>query len=131
VPREEGFEHLRKGSEVVAKALDLYFKGLSLRKVAEHITEFYGVSVNHVVVYKWIKNYVELIRDYVEHLEPQLSGVWYADEMTLRVGGEWRWLWNVMDEGTRFLIAFVVTSKRGRGRQEGLQGRQENGQVKA
>ena len=110
--REEGFEGLRKGPEVVAKALDLYFKGLSLRKVAEHITEFYGVPVSHQAVYKWVKNYVQLIKDYVEHLEPQLSGRWYADEMALKVGGEWRWLWNVMDEGTRFLIASVVSSKR-------------------
>lgn len=48
----------------------------------------------------------------MEHLKPQLSCTWYADEMALKAGGEWRRLWSVLDEATRFLVASVVTSKR-------------------
>ena len=37
VPKEEGFERLHKDLDTVVAALDLYFRGLSFRKVAEHL----------------------------------------------------------------------------------------------
>lgn len=32
--------------------------------------------------------------------------------MMVKVGGDWRWLWNVMDEGTRFQLASVISKER-------------------
>jgi len=108
----EGFEGFQNHPEIVASALDLYFKGLSVRKVAEHISSFYNVSVHYSTVYWWIKRYAQLIYDYMVWCEPELSGTWYADEMCIKVGGKWRWLWNVMDSETRLLIASIVSSER-------------------
>jgi len=108
----EGFEGFQNHPEIIASALDLYFKGLSMRKVAEHISNFYNVSAHYSTVYWWIKRYAQLIYDFTVNLEPELSGSWYADEMCIKVGGKWRWLWNVMDQDTRLLIASVVSSER-------------------
>jgi transposase-like protein len=60
---------------------------------------------------------VTLLNDYVSTLTPQLSGKWHEDEMKLKVkGGEiendgtqWKWLWNVMDKGTRFQLAAEIS----------------------
>lgn len=108
----EGFEGFQNHPEIIASALDLYFKGLSLRKVAEHLTSFYSMSVHYSTVYWWIKRYAQLIYDFMMSFEPELSGSWYVDEMCLKIGGRWRWLWNVMDSETRLLIASVVPSER-------------------
>ena len=102
----------RKGANVVALALDLYFKGLSLRKVSDHLADAYGIYVHHTTIYRWIKRFVKLVVEFVDELEPNLSDRWAADEMSIKVGGKWRWLWNVMDTETRFLIASIITSER-------------------
>jgi transposase-like protein len=112
VPRPDGFERMREDPDVVALALDLYFSGLSLRKVAKHLREVHYKPVSHVAVYRWAKNFVELISEFVYELRPELCGIWYADEMSLKVRGRWAWLWNVMDRDTRFLLASIVTSER-------------------
>ena len=102
----------QKGAHVVALALDLYFRGLSLRKVSDHLANAYGIYVHHTTILRWIQRYAKLISEFVNVLDLNLSGTWYADEMSIKVGGKWRWLWNVMDGETRFLIASIITSER-------------------
>lgn len=68
--------------------------------------------MSFVAIYNWVKRYVMLIGEYVSTLTPQLSGQWNVDEMKVKVAGEWRWLWNVMDKETRFLVASAISEKR-------------------
>ncbi|MEM2094551.1 MAG: DDE-type integrase/transposase/recombinase, partial [Candidatus Bathyarchaeia archaeon] len=89
-----------------------YFKGVSLRKIAHHIEQFYGLKVAHTTLYNWIKRYTKLIEAYVEKLEPKLSAIWHVDEMKAKADGKWVWLWNMMDEETRFLLTSMITKKR-------------------
>jgi len=107
-----GFEKMKATPQVVTVALDLYFKGISLRKVVDHLKQFYGVKVTHVAVFKWIKKYVQIMKDYVDSLFPKVSGIWHSDEMTLKIDGEFKWLWNVMCNQTRFWLASHITEKR-------------------
>jgi len=59
-----------------------------------------------------VKNYAKLISEYVYTLHPELGSTWIADEMCIKVRGEWMWLWTVMDMETRFIIAQIVSSDR-------------------
>ena len=108
----EGFAKMRFDPKIIALALDLYFKGISLRKISDHIKQFYGVKVGKSAIHKWLRKYCEIINDYASQLEPGLSDVWNADEMMVKCGGKWFWLWNVMDSGTRFLLASQISEKR-------------------
>ncbi len=38
--------------------------------------------------------------------------MWHSDEMKVKVKGEWKWIWNVMDNETRFLLACKLTESR-------------------
>jgi len=49
---------------------------------------------------------------YVSQFKPKLGSVWHADEMMVSVGGNWFYLWNVMDEFTRFHLASVISKGR-------------------
>lgn len=107
----------RYDPEVIVLTLDLYFKGLSLRKISDHLKQFNGLDMPHQTVWYLTDKYVKLLNDYVSTLTPQLSGKWHEDEMKIKAkGGEveedgtqWKWLWNVMDKGTRFQLASEIS----------------------
>lgn len=107
-----GFEKMRANPHAITVALDLYFKGVSLRKIVDHLAQFERVNVSHVAILKWIQKYVELMRDYVDTLKPELSKVFHADETKVNVRGSWVWLWHLMDGDTRFLLANHVSQGR-------------------
>ena len=48
----------------------------------------------------------------MEEHPAQTSGEWVADESTVKVGGEQFWNWNVMDKGTRYLLASHLSKER-------------------
>lgn len=97
--------------KVITATLDLYFKGVSLRKISDHLKQFYDLNVNFTTLYHWIKKYVKVMSEYLRQLVPETSGTLCADEMQVKVGGEWRWLWDVMDKETRFLLLHKYRKK--------------------
>jgi len=104
-----------------AMAVDLYFSGFSIRKIKRFLQEYYRVRVSHVAIYKWLRKYGRLVVRYTEQFKPQLSGVWNADEMMVKAAhepvrygeGRWFWLWNIIDNQTRFLLSNKLSLKRG------------------
>jgi transposase-like protein len=108
----EGFKHLKGSPEMVLTALDLYFKGLSLRKIADHFVQFKQVKVSPSTVLRWTNDYMALISEYVKDLKPEVSARWHADEMMVKAGGKWLYVWNCMDAKTRFILSERVTKSR-------------------
>jgi putative transposase len=107
-----GFEKMKNDSKIVTLSLDLYFKGISLRKITDHINQFYGVKISHISIYKWIRKYTKIIGKHVDKLTPNVSGIWHTDEIALNVKGGWKWMWNLIDHNTRFLVASHITDTR-------------------
>lgn len=97
---------------IITLCLDLYFKGVSLRKISDHLKQFHKQEVNYSTVYRWIEKYVGLMNDYVSTLKPELGDTWLTDEMMVKIDGDWTWLWNTMDEETRYQLVSVVTHER-------------------
>jgi len=106
------FEGMKNKASIVAAALDLYFRGLSLRQVAQHIESAHGVKISHATVYNWIKKYVELVNEFVKTLNVKSSERWHADETLVKVKGDHVVLWSLLDSETRFLIAMHVSSSK-------------------
>jgi len=114
-----GFEHSKKNPKIICAAIDLYFKGVSLRKVADHIKQFYEVKIDNTSVLRWIQRFADVVSPFVNSLEaPHLSGIYHVDEMMIHVRrekheiGHYQWLWNVMDNTTKFWISGMVTQRR-------------------
>ena len=70
---------------IVTTTLDLYFKDVSLRKIADHLKQCYSLDIDHSTVYRWISKYTEIIEAYVATLEPELGDIWHTDEMRSRL----------------------------------------------
>lgn len=113
-----GFANNKVNSKIITVAIDLYFKGVSLRKVKEHLNLFYGIDVSPSSVLYWIRKFGEVVAPYVDQFQPQLSGVYHVDEMMIHVRkethpkGHYSWLWNMMDNTTRFWISSKVSQRR-------------------
>lgn len=107
------FQRMRNRAAAIVSGLDLYFRGLSLRQVAEHLEFTHGINVTHSTVHNWIKKYVNLVNDYVKTLQVNSSSRWLMDETLLRVSGRHMVLWGLLDSETRFLLASRISSKRG------------------
>jgi transposase-like protein len=56
----------------------------------------------------WIKKYVKLMQDYVEKIVPNVSDTWRADELYVKIKGDMKYLFALMDDETRFWIAQEV-----------------------
>jgi putative transposase len=107
-----GFEGMWHDPRVVTTTLDLYFKGVSLRKISDHLKQCHGLEVNHSSVYRWICKYTDVMEAFIKTLEPEVGNIWHADEMKIKVKGEWKWLWNMMDEKTRFQLVSMIAETR-------------------
>ncbi len=125
VENETGFEYVKATPKAITVALDLYFKGVSQRKIVDHLKQFEGVEVTQPCVLQWIRKYIEIMKGYLDGFTPQLGSMWHSDEMMqnvrntepIRVGqdakeGNYSWVWNLLDHETRFLIASQVTKHR-------------------
>ena len=106
------FEQMKASPKVICATLDLYFKGVSLRKISDHLKQFYDLNIHFTTVFHWIKKYVIIMDEYVRQFKPQLSDIWNVDEMMISVNGDWYYLWNVIDDETRFHLASVVSKER-------------------
>lgn len=65
-----------------------------------------------MTVHRWIEKYIGIMNEYVNTIQPDIGGVWHADEMMVKIDGSWEYLWNVIDELTRFQLASVVSTER-------------------
>ena len=108
----DAFEKRKADGKAITLVMDLYFKGVSLRKIQDHLKQFYSLEIHHETIRRWINDYMTVINGYVSELKPEVSKQWHADEMMVKAGGKWLWVWNCMDSQTRFLLAERVTQTR-------------------
>jgi len=106
-----GFERMKASPQVITSAMQLYFTGESLRNVQKFL-RLQGVTVSHVAVYRWIRKYVRLMEKYLEQIKPQVSDTWRADELFVKVSGNMKYLFAMMDDETRFWIAQEVADSK-------------------
>lgn len=106
-----GFEKMHATPQVITSAMQLYFTGESVRNVQKFL-RLQSVNVSHMGVYKWIGKYVSLMQKYLDKITPKVSNVWRTDELYLKVKGNNKYLFALMDDETRFWIAQQVADKK-------------------
>ncbi len=70
-----------------------------------------GVQADHVTLYRWVQRFApELEQRRRRHLRP-CRGPWHVDETSVRVAGQWRYLYRAVD-GTGQTIDFRLSATR-------------------
>jgi transposase-like protein/DNA-directed RNA polymerase subunit M/transcription elongation factor TFIIS len=114
---DKGFCQMKNSPKTITLTLDLYFKGVSQRKIVDHLKQFENVEITQPTVMSWIKKYLKLLAKYSEKYKADVGNIWHSDEMTVFIKKEgekkyYQWIWNVMDAKTRYLLACQVTETR-------------------
>src|SRR6476620_9804017 len=103
---------MRNNTKVIVTSLNLYYGGLSMRKVVEQIENIFDEQLSQSTIHYWIHKYAKLVKAYVETLKPSLSGKYHHDETEIKVDGNGRYLWETIDEDTRYIVATLLSESR-------------------
>ena len=114
---DKGFCRMKNSPKTITLTLDLYFKGVSQRKIVDHLKQFENTEVSQPTILSWIKKYLKLLAKYSEKYKADVGNIWHSDETTvfIKKDGEkkyYQWIWNVMDAKTRYLLACQVSETR-------------------
>jgi transposase-like protein len=71
-----------------------------------------GVDVTHQTIYNWIVKYTKTMKEYLNKINPQVGDAWRADEIFVKVRGELKYVFSIMDDETRFWIAQEVADRK-------------------
>ncbi len=109
-----------KGANITLSliAFDLHCKGVSLRDIRNHIWQIYCIEKSVSTLHRWIIKLTGTMQEALSSFKPEVGNKWLADETFLKVNGNMRYLWNIMDYETRCHIVSVLTE--GRGAEEAL-----------
>ena len=83
--------------------MQTYYQGNSVRDIANGL-EMIGVDVSHVAVYQWIAKYSAMSDEFLNTIIPRVGNWYRADEIFVKIYGEIRYLFNSMDDDTRYWI---------------------------
>ncbi len=97
---------------IVVKSMDLYMKGESYRSISNTLKQFNNINISQVGVMTWIKKYIIVMDNYLKQFNPVVSDTWHTDEQFIKVKGNQKYIWNCMDNQTKFLLASDVSHKR-------------------
>jgi transposase-like protein len=110
--KDLAFKGLKADGKTVTLALDLFYKGMSQRKIKDTIAQFMNVEVSQPTINRWVQRFTRLINEYAETLKPQVGDVFAVDELKLKQHGKWRWLWSALDKETRFWLCSHISTER-------------------
>jgi len=96
----------------VASALDDYYKGKSINDIRDSLNAHYQNCPSSKSVYAWIQKYTDDVSKRFRDYHPEVGNVWIADETVLEIDGKNVWMYDIIDEKTRFLLATRITTAR-------------------
>jgi transposase-like protein len=106
-----GFERMKHNPKAITAAMQLYFSGESLRNTQRSL-KFIGAEVSHQTISNWIEKYTVLMKNYMDKLQPNVGDLWRADEVYVKVKGNMKYLFALMDDETRYWIAQEVADSK-------------------
>ena len=114
--KDDGFFRMRNNAQKITSSIDLFFNGLSTRKVQAHLKAFFPHNASNVSVYNWVIKYSRKITKFTDGLKLEVGAELQIDEQSHNRLGNQNWLIDSIDTKTRFVVA--STFKKSRGQEE-------------
>ena len=118
---DDGFFRMRNHPKKITCALDLFYRGVSTRKVQEHFDAFFPHNCSNKTIYKWIIKYSKVISGYTNSLKLSVGAEVQIDEVEYhrrkshksKLGNEKNWFIDSICPKTKFLVASDYFKSRG------------------
>jgi transposase-like protein len=78
---DDGFYRMRNNPIKVTQAIDLFYRGVSTRKVQEHLGVFFPHNASNVSIYKWVVKYAKMISKFTNNLKLNVGSEVQIDEI--------------------------------------------------
>ncbi len=106
------FARIHSAPRFVVAAVDLWAKKVSYRQIADHFRGVYLIRVTKSTIQRWVKRIIRLLAAFDKACHPVVGGLWHCDETMQKVGGRYRYVWNLMDHKTRYWLASPISDGR-------------------
>jgi putative transposase len=117
--QDNGFFRMRNNPQKITLCLDLFYRGVSTRKIQEHLSAFYPHNSNNSNIYRWIVKYSKKISQFTDNLKLQIGQEIQLDEMEYsrrkypnKKGVDKNWFIDCIDTKTRFMVSSEFVSGR-------------------
>jgi len=105
--------HMKTPANQVSSALNMFYEGMSIKAIARNLKQEYGNMPSTATIYEWIQKYTQYATDSIIGYKPKKIGNnWIADETVIEIDGQNVWLWDIIDDKTRFLLATRISQSR-------------------
>ena len=105
--------HMKTPSEQISSALMMYYSGSSVKDIKNFLRQEYHNEPSKSTIFAWIDKYTdEALKITKDYHPPKVGDVWVADETVLRIGGQNVWMYDIIDEKTRYLLATRIALSR-------------------
>jgi len=84
------FYGMKNHQLMITQCTDLYYSGMSFRKIADHLKRFFPKNVHHSTIYRWIMKYVPIMENFTDKQNVKASWQLQSDEVEYkrRISGE-------------------------------------------
>jgi len=103
---------MRNKDQVITQCTDLYYSGMSFRKIAQHLKRFFPKDVSHSTIYRWIMKYVPMMENFTDKQKIKASWQLQSDEVEYkrrtshkRKGIKNEFFIDVIDMDSRYLVS--------------------------
>ena len=76
-----GFWKMKSHEKKITLCMDLYYNGMSFRKIQEHLKAFYPKNCHYSTAYRWIVKYAIMISGLTDNLQIKSGKEIMSDEM--------------------------------------------------
>jgi len=101
----DGFWKMKNHENKITSCMNMYYAGMSLRKIQEHLQMFAPKNSHYSTIYRWIVKYANMIGTLTDNIQIKSGKELMSDEMEYHRLGEQNWFVDVMDTETRFVVA--------------------------
>jgi len=116
---DDGFFRMRNDPKKITCAVDLFYNGVSTRKIQRHFQAFFPHNADHSNIYRWIVKYSKKISKFTDNLKLNVGKEMQIDEMEYsrrkhhnRKGVDRNWFIDSIDCQTRFMVSSEYTKRR-------------------
>ncbi len=118
----DGFFRMRNNPIKITQSIDLFYRGVSTRKVQEHLGVFYPHNSSHMSIYNWIVKYAKMISKFTNKLQVEVGDEVQIDEIEFHrrknhkkkcKGTEKNFFIDSICPDTKFLISSEYAKTRG------------------
>src|SRR3989338_1719509 len=118
---DDGFFRMRNTPQKITQSIDLFYRGVSTRKVQEHLAIFHPHNASHQSVYTWVVKYSKMISKFTNRLKLNVGKEAQIDEIEFhrrkspkaKLGTEKNFFIDSIDPETKFLISSEYSKTRG------------------